>query len=163
MWVGIMFWRSSRPEKEESQVPVGARVPAGPALPCVRRNPAVPGLVAVPNARGGAASLYALSRRSFTGESIGFGANPTFAAIPLALFGIVTARRAGRRGLERFGILLFFLSLPLLSVINGRSVVVTALWAFAMALFIESQRRLRLIATIVAAAAIVAASVVGLA
>jgi oligosaccharide repeat unit polymerase len=112
---------------------------------------------------GGVAAFDALSRRSFTGESIGFAANLTFAAIPLALFGIVIARRAGRRGLERFGILLFFLSLPLLSVINGRSVVVTALWAFAIALLIESQRRLRLIATIPAAAAIVAASVVGLA
>ena len=112
---------------------------------------------------GGTAALEALSRRSFTGESIGFAANLTFAAIPLALFGIVTARRSGRSGLERFGILLFFLSLPLLSVINGRSVVVTALWAFAITLFIESQRRLRLIATMGAAAAIVAASVFGLA
>ena len=112
---------------------------------------------------GGAAALEALSRRSFTGESIGFAANLTFAAIPLALFGIVTARRSGRSGLERFGILLFLLALPLLSVINGRSVVVTALWAFAIALFIESRQRLRLIATIVAAGAIVAASVVGLA
>ena len=162
MWVGIMLG-ARRPLKKKPRSPSDSAYRPGLLYAAFVATLLFQAWSLSRTLGGGAVAFDALSRRSFTGESIGFGANLTFAAIPLALLGIVTARRAGRRGLERFGIVLFFLALPLLSVINGRSVVVTALWALAIALFIESQRRLRLIATSVAAAAIVAASVIGLA
>jgi oligosaccharide repeat unit polymerase len=109
------------------------------------------------------AAVTALSRRTLTGESLGLAASLTFAAVPLLLFAIATARRYGSKRIYRLSIAVFLSSMPWLTLVNGRAIAIVALWALALTLRLEGKRPPSGLATGVGVIAIVAVSIVGLA
>lgn len=109
------------------------------------------------------AAISALSLRVFVGESFAVASALTSVAAPLLIASFVLAKLQGHRTVRFLALAIFAMSLPLMAIVNGRAAVIIAVWAIALASFVEFKKKPRVVAIVGLGALTLATSVVGLA